>query len=109
MECPGQSFHLAPSRRLLYALCVLHLAALAGLAATALPPTLMLALATLTWLFEGALLHRDSLGSRQVIRPGDLNWMTAGCGIVHSERTPSPEWRCRAPARSPAGSRCRPW
>lgn len=48
-------------------------------------------LATVTWLFEGALLHRDSLGSRQVIRPGDLNWMTAGCGIVHSERTPAPE------------------
>ena len=48
-------------------------------------------LATVTWLFEGALLHRDSLGNRQVIRPGDLNWMTAGCGIVHSERTPAPE------------------
>jgi redox-sensitive bicupin YhaK (pirin superfamily) len=48
-------------------------------------------LATVTWLFEGALLHRDSLGSRQVIRPGDVNWMTAGCGIVHSERTPAPE------------------
>lgn len=48
-------------------------------------------LATVTWLFEGALLHRDSLGSRQVIRPGEVNWMTAGCGIVHSERTPEPE------------------
>ena len=47
MECPGQSFHLAPSRRLLCVLCVLHLAALAGLAATALPPTVMLALAAL--------------------------------------------------------------
>lgn len=48
-------------------------------------------LATVTWLFEGAILHRDSLGSRQVIRPGDVNWMTAGCGIVHSERTPAEE------------------
>lgn len=45
-------------------------------------------LATITFLFEGALLHRDSLGSLQEIRPGDVNWMTAGSGIVHSERTP---------------------
>ena len=45
-------------------------------------------LATVTFLFEGALLHRDSLGSVQEIRPGDVNWMTAGRGIVHSERTP---------------------
>jgi redox-sensitive bicupin YhaK (pirin superfamily) len=43
-------------------------------------------LATLTYLFEGAVLHRDSLGSIQEIRPGDVNWMTAGRGIVHSER-----------------------
>lgn len=49
-------------------------------------------LATVTYLFEGELLHRDSLGSRQPIRPGDVNWMTAGRGIVHSERTP-PELR----------------
>jgi redox-sensitive bicupin YhaK (pirin superfamily) len=49
-------------------------------------------LATVTYLFEGEMLHRDSLGSVQVIRPGDLNWMTAGRGIVHSERTP-PEAR----------------
>lgn len=48
-------------------------------------------LATVTYLFEGALLHRDSLGNVQTIRPGDLNWMTAGQGIVHSERTPPPE------------------
>jgi len=47
MECPGQSFHLAPSRRLLYALCALHLAALAGLPATDLPPAIMLLLAAL--------------------------------------------------------------
>jgi len=45
-------------------------------------------LATVTYLFEGELLHRDSLGSVQPIRPGDVNWMVAGRGIVHSERTP---------------------
>ncbi|MGU7772195.1 pirin family protein [Burkholderia sp. MR1-5-21] len=45
-------------------------------------------LATVTYLFEGAIMHRDSLGSRQEIVPGDVNWMTAGRGIVHSERTP---------------------
>ncbi|WP_322065278.1 pirin family protein [Burkholderia ubonensis] len=44
-------------------------------------------LATVTYLFEGAILHRDSLGSLQEIVPGDVNWMTAGRGIVHSERT----------------------
>ncbi|KVC81099.1 pirin family protein [Burkholderia ubonensis] len=45
-------------------------------------------LATVTYLFDGAILHRDSLGSLQEIVPGDVNWMTAGRGIVHSERTP---------------------
>jgi len=45
-------------------------------------------LATVTYLFDGAFMHRDSLGSAQVIRPGDVNWMVAGRGIVHSERTP---------------------
>ncbi len=44
-------------------------------------------LATVTYLFEGEIVHRDSLGSFQPIRPGDINWMTAGRGIVHSERT----------------------
>jgi len=44
-------------------------------------------LATVTYLFSGEILHRDSLGSVQAIRPGDVNWMTAGRGIVHSERT----------------------
>ena len=44
-------------------------------------------LATVTYLFEGALLHRDSLGMVQEIEPGAVNWMTAGRGIVHSERT----------------------
>jgi len=48
-------------------------------------------LSTVTYLFEGAIEHRDSTGARQVIRPGDVNWMTAGSGIVHSERTPAPE------------------
>jgi len=44
-------------------------------------------LATVTYLFEGEIVHRDSLGSHQAICPGDINWMTAGRGIVHSERT----------------------
>jgi redox-sensitive bicupin YhaK (pirin superfamily) len=48
-------------------------------------------LATVTYLYDGAIRHRDSLGSDQVIRPGDVNWMTAGRGIVHSERTPHDE------------------
>jgi redox-sensitive bicupin YhaK (pirin superfamily) len=45
-------------------------------------------LATVSYLFEGKIRHRDSLGSDQVIEPGAINWMTAGRGIVHSERTP---------------------
>ena len=45
-------------------------------------------LATVTYLFEGAMMHRDSTGVVQRIEPGALNWMTAGRGIVHSERTP---------------------
>lgn len=48
-------------------------------------------LATVTYLFEGTILHRDSLGVVQPITPGDVNWMTAGRGIVHSERTPPAE------------------
>jgi len=44
-------------------------------------------LSTVTWLFDGSIFHRDSLGSEQPIAPGELNWMTAGRGIVHSERT----------------------
>jgi redox-sensitive bicupin YhaK (pirin superfamily) len=47
-----------------------------------------IALATVTYLFSGSLEHRDSLGNVREIRPGDVNWMTAGCGIAHSERTP---------------------
>ena len=45
-------------------------------------------LSTLTWLFDGAMMHRDSLGYQQEILPGEVNWMTAGSGIVHSERSP---------------------
>lgn len=45
-------------------------------------------LATVTYLFEGKIHHRDSLGSDQFIEPGAINWMTAGRGIVHSERSP---------------------
>jgi redox-sensitive bicupin YhaK (pirin superfamily) len=48
-----------------------------------------IALATVTYLFEGSLQHRDSVGSVRDIQPGDVNWMTAGRGIVHSERTPA--------------------
>jgi redox-sensitive bicupin YhaK (pirin superfamily) len=54
-------------------------------------------LATLTYLFDGEILHRDSLGTALAIRPGAVNWMTAGRGIVHSERT--------APEHRAAGSR----
>jgi len=46
-------------------------------------------LSTLSYLFEGRIIHRDSLGNVQAITPGDVNWMTAGKGIVHSERIPS--------------------
>ncbi len=53
-------------------------------------------LATVTYLFEGAMLHRDSLGTEQLIEPGAVNWMHAGSGIVHSERTPP---RLRGQAR----------
>jgi redox-sensitive bicupin YhaK (pirin superfamily) len=44
-------------------------------------------LATITYLFDGSMMHRDTLGSVQEITPGDVNWMTAGRGIAHSERT----------------------
>jgi len=54
-------------------------------------------LATVTYLFDGELLHRDNVGSVQLIRAGDVNWMTAGKGIAHSERTP--------PEQRPGGSR----
>jgi len=51
-------------------------------------------ISTVTWLFEGEIMHRDSLGYTQPIRPGAVNLMTAGRGIVHSERT-APEERAR--------------
>ena len=50
-------------------------------------------LATVTWLFDGMIRHRDSLGSVADIRSGEVNWMTAGRGIVHSERTPPDQRR----------------
>lgn len=60
-------------------------------------------LATVTYLLEGEIMHRDSLGTVQAIRPGDINWMTAGKGIVHSERT-APE--LRATGSSLSGLQC---
>lgn len=53
------------------------------------PPHPHIGLATVSWLYEGAVMHRDSLGSEQRIDPGAINWMVAGRGIVHSERTPA--------------------
>lgn len=52
------------------------------------PPHPHIGLSTLTYLFEGSIMHRDSVGSEVEIKPGQVNWMTAGKGIVHSERTP---------------------
>lgn len=54
-------------------------------------------LATMTYLFEGQLEHRDSLGVHQSIRPGELNWMVAGRGIVHSERSSPEQTEAEAP------------
>lgn len=53
------------------------------------PPHPHIGLSTLTYLFEGSIMHRDSLGSEVEIKPGEVNWMTAGNGITHSERTPN--------------------
>ena len=52
------------------------------------PPHPHIGLSTLTYLFEGSVMHKDSLGTAIEITPGQVNWMTAGAGIVHSERTP---------------------
>lgn len=52
------------------------------------PPHPHIGLSTLTYLFEGSVMHKDSLGTEIEIKPGQVNWMTAGKGIVHSERTP---------------------
>ncbi|MFZ1815898.1 MAG: pirin family protein [Rhizobiaceae bacterium] len=57
-------------------------------------------LATLTYLFEGEFHHRDSTGADQIIRPGDVNWMVAGRGVTHSERTDS---QTRTGRRLPSG------
>lgn len=54
-------------------------------------------LSTLTWLIEGEIMHRDSIGSVQNIRPGEVNWMTAGRGIVHSERSPDGQRKADSP------------
>ncbi|MFA7445992.1 MAG: pirin family protein [Flavobacteriaceae bacterium] len=53
------------------------------------PPHPHIGLSTLTFLFEGAIMHRDSTGVEIEIQPGAVNWMTAGKGVVHSERTPA--------------------
>ncbi len=58
------------------------------------PPHPHIGLATVTYLFQGSLVHRDSLGYHQVIRPGEVNWMVAGRGVTHSERT-APEVRAQ--------------
>ena len=52
------------------------------------PPHPHIGLSTLTYLFEGSIMHRDSIGSEMEIKPGAVNWMTAGKGVTHSERTP---------------------
>ena len=59
-------------------------------------------LATVTYLFDGEIMHRDSLGTALAIRPGEVNWMTAGRGIVHSERTGAREARDRVADPRPA-------
>ena len=59
----------------------------AGAEAINVRPHPHIGLSTLTYLFEGEIMHRDNTGATQAIRPGEVNWMTAGKGIVHSERT----------------------
>jgi quercetin 2,3-dioxygenase len=59
-----------------------------GVAGMRVPPHPHIGLQTVTWLISGDVLHRDSLGSEQMIRPGQLNLMTAGRGIAHSEESP---------------------
>jgi quercetin 2,3-dioxygenase len=59
-----------------------------GVAGMQVPPHPHIGLQTVTWLLDGNVLHRDSLGSEQMIRPGQLNLMTAGHGIAHSEESP---------------------
>ena len=95
-----------------------------GVAGMQVPPHPHIGLQTVTWLLEGNVLHRDSLGSEQMIRPGQLNLMTAGHGIAHAEESPadhdpactgcSSGWRCPMPTgrRRPPSSTmpsCRCW
>jgi quercetin 2,3-dioxygenase len=61
-----------------------------GVAGMLVPPHPHIGLQTVTWLLAGNVLHRDSLGSEQMIRPGQLNLMTAGRGIAHAEESPTP-------------------
>ena len=60
-----------------------------GVTGMRVPPHPHIGLQTVTWLISGSVLHRDSLGSEQMIRPGQLNLMTAGRGIAHSEESPA--------------------
>jgi redox-sensitive bicupin YhaK (pirin superfamily) len=60
-----------------------------GVAGMRVPPHPHIGLQTVTWLISGNVLHRDSLGSEQMIRPGQLNLMTAGRGIAHAEESPA--------------------
>src|SRR5215472_8240103 len=60
-----------------------------GSTGMAVPPHPHIGLQTVTWLLAGNVLHRDSLGSEQMIRPGQLNLMTAGRGIAHAEESPA--------------------
>jgi quercetin 2,3-dioxygenase len=78
---------LPNTRRTLGAWCFLDHFGPAELAPGAMqvPPHPHIGLQTVTWLLEGEITHLDSLGSHQVIRPGQLNWMTAGAGIAHAE------------------------
>ncbi len=62
----------------------------------------------MSWLFDGLVLHRDSLGSRQLIRPGELNLMTAGRGLAHSEES-RPAWPAGAGTPGSSCSAARRW
>jgi len=66
-----------------------HMGPASGQGGLSIGPHPHIGLQTVTWLFEGEVLHRDSLGSEQPIRPGQLNLMTAGHGVSHSEEAPS--------------------
>ncbi|MBS2031488.1 MAG: pirin family protein [Deltaproteobacteria bacterium] len=80
----------APARRMVGPVCFLdHMGHEAPATQRVdIAPHPHIGLSTVTYLFDGAMEHRDSLGSHQVIVPGDINWMTAGRGVVHSERSP---------------------